>query len=124
MAFVLAVELLQTCVWIVGVNVAGAATGAAPWKRISTARADRLCYPVSLLNFWLDPMLFASQTVVAYFLWAWIVRNRSLDVLQRQVPWAFGAVALFSAGLKVSPPSTIAISVFGKAASALSNNRG
>lgn len=26
---------------------------------------------------------------MAYFIWAWVVRQRDVDVLQSQIPWAF-----------------------------------
>jgi hypothetical protein len=49
----LAIEVVNTCVWLVGVNIISAADGTGLWKRISIERADRLCYVDGLLNFWL-----------------------------------------------------------------------
>lgn len=52
-AILLLIEMAQTIVWIIGVNIAAAVDGAAPWKRISMPRADRWCFPDALLSYWL-----------------------------------------------------------------------
>jgi len=52
-AVLLGIEMLSTVFWLIGVNIAGAEDGSAPWKPLSTERADRLCFPISIVSFWL-----------------------------------------------------------------------
>lgn len=37
---------------------------------------------------------------MAYFIWAWVVRQRDVDVLQSQIPVAFGVAALVAASVE------------------------
>jgi hypothetical protein len=53
MVILLGLEMLQTVMWLYGVNLAGAADGITPWKSISAERADRMCLWNSIVNFWL-----------------------------------------------------------------------
>lgn len=54
MVILLGIELVNTVVWLIGVNIAGAVDGAAPWKALSAERGDRICsLGISFVNYWL-----------------------------------------------------------------------
>lgn len=53
MAILLGIEMVNTVIWLIGVNIAGAVDGISPWKSLSAERADRMCFPISVINYWL-----------------------------------------------------------------------
>lgn len=54
MIILLTIEMALTVIWLIGVNIAGDVDGSAPWKQhFSPERADRLCFPISMINLWL-----------------------------------------------------------------------
>lgn len=57
MAILLGLEVMNTVIWLIGVNLSGVADGSAPWKPVSPAKVDRWCFPISVVNYWLDPMM-------------------------------------------------------------------
>lgn len=46
---------------------------------------------------------FFWHAIMAFFIWAWVVRDRDVGMLQRQVPLAFALASLVSAGVTVIP---------------------
>ena len=70
----LLIELIQTIVWLIGVNIVSAVHGTGPWIRISLERGDKWCYGGAILEFWTDMMVFLWHAVMAYIVWQWIVR--------------------------------------------------
>lgn len=50
-----------------------------------------------------DPILYFWHAIMAYFIWAWVVRNRDLGALQGQIPWAFALSAIIAACLTAVP---------------------
>lgn len=50
-----------------------------------------------------DPMLYFWHAIMAYFIWAWVVRNRDVGALQRQIPWSFALAATISACVTAIP---------------------
>lgn len=53
MVILLGLEVINTVLWLIGVNIAGSVDGAAPWTKMSAERGDRMCLPVAVVNFWL-----------------------------------------------------------------------
>lgn len=53
MATLLAIEMLNTIIWLVGVCFAGAANGFGPWKRLDAKKADSMCFPIAIVNYFL-----------------------------------------------------------------------
>ena len=48
-------------------------------------------------------MLFFWHAIMAYFIWAWVVRERDVGTLQSRIPLVFGLAAAVSAGVTVIP---------------------
>lgn len=42
-------------------------------------------------------MVYFWHAAMAYFIWAWVVRDRDVDLLRGQIRWAFAVVAFVSA---------------------------
>ena len=53
MAILLGLELVQSIAWAVGISLAGTVDGSAPWAPIPAAKADRLCFPVAVMTYYL-----------------------------------------------------------------------
>jgi hypothetical protein len=48
-------------------------------------------------------MIFFWHAIMAYLIWAWVVRERDVDVLQSRIPVAFVTTSLLCAGLTILP---------------------
>ena len=103
-AILLAIEMIETLAWVVGVNIAGAADGAAPWlPPLSVERADRLCFPVALVDYGTDVMVFLWHTVMSFTVWAWLVRQTEAGLLVRRLGHALAGCIAASVLISVAP---------------------
>ncbi len=48
-------------------------------------------------------MIFLWHAIMAYFIWAWVVRGKDVGVLQKQILWAFVTASLASAIVTLFP---------------------
>lgn len=99
----LLIELAQTVVWLIGINIASAVDGTGPWKRLASDRADKMCYTDAILDYWLDVMIFMWHGVMAYVIWAWIVHQKDMAVLTRRLWYLLPACSTVAAFLTLVP---------------------
>ena len=103
MVILLVIEILKTVAWIIDVNIVAAIGSVLPSMHLSVERGDKLCYPVSLCAFLLDIMIFTWHTSMAYFIWAWIVRRRDVNMLLCRLWHALAVCMVLSALVIVAP---------------------
>lgn len=99
----LLIELMQSIVWLIGINIASAQDGVGPWKRISLERADRICHGDAVLDYWLDIMIFTWHGVMAFLIWEWIVRQKDMDLLTRRLCYLFPTCVVLTAAMTTVP---------------------
>jgi hypothetical protein len=99
----LLIELIQSIVWVVGVNIASAVDGVGPWKRISLEQGDRACYTNAILSYSLDIMIFSWHAVMAFCIWEWIVRRKDMDLLKRRLCYLLPTCMVLAAAMTTLP---------------------